>query len=342
MVAISTAIRDHIPRSPTPSSGEIPPKTPRNEIVGSNANNVTYSNVNQDGFAGTNGNIRQDPLLSGSGKLRLLPGSPCIDAGNNAPFPILILTDYFGNDRIIDGDANGTATVDMGAHEYVPGEVVGAWYVDGATPASGDGASWNQAFRTIQEAVNAAADGNDIYVRAGTYGPVSVSKALNFYGGYEGVTTVDAQNVDGWYGFNISNTSVSIYGFTITRAKASGIHSLNSSLTVTNTKFTANPGDVGGGIAIFNGGGATINNCTFTGNSASFYGGAIYAFGSITGPITVNNSTFTNNHAAHEGGAIYSSAASAQLIFNNCTFTNNSSALLGRSDLQPITLNAHQ
>jgi predicted outer membrane repeat protein len=105
-----------------------------NSIVGSVPGNVTYSNVNQDGFAGINGNIRQDPLLAGSGKLRLRPGSPCIDAGNNSAFPFLLLTDYFGNNRVIDGDANGTATVDMGAHEFVPGEVVGAWYVDGAAP----------------------------------------------------------------------------------------------------------------------------------------------------------------------------------------------------------------
>ncbi len=299
------------------------------EIAGSNANNVTFSNVNQDGFAGTNGNIRQDPLLTGSGKLRLLPGSPCIDAGNNSAFPYLPLIDYFGNDRVIDGDANGTATVDMGAHEYVPGEVVGAWYVDRTIPVSGDGSSWNQAVKTIQEAVNAAANGNDIYVRAGVYSPVSVNKALSFYGGYEGVTTIDGQNQDGWYGFHISNTSVNIYGFMITRTKASAIHSLNSSLTVSNTIFTANPGIQGGGIAIFNGGGATISNCIFTGNSASFYGGAIYAYGSITGPITINNSTFTNNHANHEGGAIYSSAATTPLVFNNCTFTNNSSDYLG-------------
>jgi predicted outer membrane repeat protein len=310
-----------------------------NSIVG--PINVTYSNVNQDGFAGINGNIRQDPLLAGSGKFRLRPGSPCIDTGNNTAFPYPwypVITDYFGNDRVIDGDANNTATIDMGAHEFVPGEVVGAWYVDGAAPPSGNGESWNQAFKTIGEAVTAAADGDDIYVRAGTYGPVSVNKALNFYGGYEGVTTVDAQNLDGWYGFNISNTSVNIYGFTITRTKASGIHSNNSLLTVTNTIFTANPGDQGGGIAIFHGGGATINNSTFTGNSASFYGGAIYAYGSITGPINVNNSTFTNNHAAHEGGAIYSSAASAPLIFTNCTFSNNSSDYLGGAIYSQSTL----
>jgi predicted outer membrane repeat protein len=187
--------------------------------------------------------------------------------------------------------------------------------------------------------VSAAADGNDIFVRAGTYGPVVVSKALNFYGGYNGVTTIDGQNV-GAAGFSISNTSVNIYGFTITRANDSGILSSNSSLTVTNTKFTANPGNLGGGIAVFNGGGATINNCTFTGNSASFVGGAIHATGSITGPITITNSTFVNNHAAHEGGAIYSSAASAPLIVTNCTFTNNSSANLGGAiySQSPLTL----
>jgi predicted outer membrane repeat protein len=314
--------------------GNLSENSAANEIFGSNANNVTYSDVNQNGFAGTNGNIRQDPLLSGSGKLRLLPGSPCIDAGINNPLPyplFQIVTDYFGNNRVIDGDSNGTATVDIGAHEYVPGEVVGAWYVNGSIPASGDGSSWSQAFKTIQEAVNAAASGNDIYVRTGVYGAVSVSKALNFYGGYEGVTAIDCQNTAYSNGFYINNTSVSISGFTITRAGESGIRSVNSSLTLTNTIFSANQGTgvSGGGIALINGGGATINNCTFTGNSAGFYGAALSAGGSITGPVAINSSTFASNHANHEGGAIYSGSASAPLTCSNCTFTSNSSDYLG-------------
>jgi len=45
------------------------------------------------------------------------PDSPCIDTGDpdfNEPNE----TDIDGEDRLVDGDANGTATVDMGADEY--------------------------------------------------------------------------------------------------------------------------------------------------------------------------------------------------------------------------------
>jgi len=47
----------------------------------------------------------------------LQPGSPCIDAGdNNAPG--LQGVDFDGKLRILDGDGDGTAVVDMGAFEY--------------------------------------------------------------------------------------------------------------------------------------------------------------------------------------------------------------------------------
>jgi len=305
------------------------------EIAGSNANNVTYSDVNQDGFAGTNGNIRQDPQLGGSGKLRLLPGSPCVDAGNNGAFPYLPPTDYFGNQRIIDGDSTGTATVDMGAHEFVPGEVVSAWFVDGSVPASGDGSSWPQAFQTIQEAVNAAANGQDVYVRTGTYQPATVSKSLNFFGGYSGVTTIDAQSDDD-YCFNVSSASVTISGFTIRGALTNGIRSVNSSLTVTNCQFTANAGTNGNGAAIGVSGGlnTTIDQSVFTGNSSSYYGGAVY----VTGPVAISNSTFTGNQAGRSGGAIYAVTPSEPLTISNCTFTSNSSSTSGGAIYSASTL----
>jgi hypothetical protein len=46
----------------------------------------------------------------------LLAGSPTIDAGNNALIPNLT-PDQRGFMRIVDGDLNGTATVDIGAFE---------------------------------------------------------------------------------------------------------------------------------------------------------------------------------------------------------------------------------
>ena len=53
----------------------------------------------------------------------LLTGSPAIDAGNNAqaiipgPSPVTLISDQRGMQRIVDGNVDGTATVDIGAYE---------------------------------------------------------------------------------------------------------------------------------------------------------------------------------------------------------------------------------
>jgi len=43
------------------------------------------------------------------------------------------------------------------------------WYVDGAVKRSGNGQSWAGAFRTIQEGIDAAGDGDAVSVKAGRY-----------------------------------------------------------------------------------------------------------------------------------------------------------------------------
>ena len=69
---------------------------------------VNYSDV-QDGWSGM-GNINADPFfLDADG--RLLAGSPCIDAGDDAVVPFGVTTDLDGNLRI-----QGLC-VDMGAFE---------------------------------------------------------------------------------------------------------------------------------------------------------------------------------------------------------------------------------
>jgi len=64
------------------------------------------------------------------GDYHLLPGSPCIDAGTNdvdnpdtPEVETLPATDIAGLRRVIDGNRDGTATVDIGAYEYLPGDV---------------------------------------------------------------------------------------------------------------------------------------------------------------------------------------------------------------------------
>ena len=88
---------------------------------------VTYSNV-QGSYPGE-GNIDAPPFFvdAAIGDLHLGACSPCIDAGDNDA-PDLPPYDFEGDDRILDGDDDGTATVDMGVDEVVDG--LPCWQVD--------------------------------------------------------------------------------------------------------------------------------------------------------------------------------------------------------------------
>lgn len=85
---------------------------------------VGYSLV-EGGWPGI-GNVDDDPLLvdPASGDLKLLAGSPCIDAGDNSAVPPGVLTDLEGFRRLCDDPATadtGAGTppvVDMGCHEF--------------------------------------------------------------------------------------------------------------------------------------------------------------------------------------------------------------------------------
>jgi hypothetical protein len=106
--------------------------TPEIANYGSSSANVTYSDV-QGGYTGTGagtGIINQDPLFvdadgpdntwgTADDDPRLGFGSPAIDVGTNSGCPS---TDLDGLPSPNDGDADGTATCDMGAYEA--GEMV--------------------------------------------------------------------------------------------------------------------------------------------------------------------------------------------------------------------------
>ena len=71
------------------------------------------------------GNIDADPLFvdgdnaaPGLRDYHLLPGSLCIDTGDNSAVPGGVTTDLDGRLRIADGDCNDTDVVDMGAYEF--------------------------------------------------------------------------------------------------------------------------------------------------------------------------------------------------------------------------------
>ncbi|MCI5142588.1 MAG: DUF5123 domain-containing protein, partial [Candidatus Electrothrix sp. ATG1] len=106
--------------------------------------NVFNNVVDQEdtSFAGRNtvtnseDNLDIDPLFVDptNGNYRLSADSPLIDAGLNSA-PSLPEIDLDGQSRIMDGDNNGTAHVDIGAYEYTPLPV-------GDTDADGIADTW--------------------------------------------------------------------------------------------------------------------------------------------------------------------------------------------------------
>jgi len=80
------------------------------------------------GFGGS-GNIGSDPFFtdvnnpdSNLWNLHLKPDSPCIDEGNKSAASSAA-TDLDGHPRIIDGDCDDSAVVDMGVYEYLAADI---------------------------------------------------------------------------------------------------------------------------------------------------------------------------------------------------------------------------
>ncbi|HET9474550.1 MAG TPA: right-handed parallel beta-helix repeat-containing protein [Steroidobacteraceae bacterium] len=94
--------------------------TPRllNNLV--SGNTVNYQGI--DDPTGTNGNLSVAPSFVNQSlnNFQLSAGSPAIDAGEEASAPTPT-TDFGGNTRPVDGNADSVARIDIGAFEYAPG-----------------------------------------------------------------------------------------------------------------------------------------------------------------------------------------------------------------------------
>jgi len=89
---------------------------------------LNYCCVDSTGYGGSgtiddsNNCIHSDPQFvnAAGGDYHLRDTSPCIDAGDNTYVPVGVTTDLDGDQRIVDGNNDGVATVDIGAYEYQP------------------------------------------------------------------------------------------------------------------------------------------------------------------------------------------------------------------------------
>ena len=205
---------------------------------------------------------------------------------------------------------------------------------------TGDGSSWTNAYGLLQDALDDAVTGDEIWIAAGTYYPTTevggtgdryktfqMINGVKIYGGFAvmGNPTWDDRDYDtyesilsgdiGTTGDNSDNCYHVFYHPYGTGLDATAILD-GCTITAGNADGSSGDYDQGGGM--YNDvSDLTVSNCTFTDNSANM-GGGMFNSGSV---LTIANCTFSNNSAADRGGGIRNLYGSPTV--SNCTFTGN-------------------
>ena len=241
-------------------------------------------------------------------------------------------------------------------------------YVDaGVTGGDASGNSWANAYPDLQNALTNASAPAEIWVAAGTYLPTTVTTDRNatfqmktgvaIYGGFDGTET--AREDRDWLtnptilsgdingsgnltgnsytvvtGSNTENTAI-LDGFTVTGGNADGssdsvdgqqfgggMVNIAGSPTLNNLSFSGNSAGNGGGMYNFTfDANPTLTNVSFSGNSASASGGGMLIRRSNP---TLTNVSFSGN-SADFGGGMYNFQASATIT--NVSFSGNSARI---------------
>ena len=286
-------------------------------------------------------------------------GSPFVNNGNNA-LSASITTDISGSIRVQNGIA------DMGAYEStmlnfcdsaaLNGKI--KLYVNGMSTSSGDGSSWSNAFRTLNEALSIAnycTSIDSIFIAGGQYYPTGYQEnsnrrasftllrsGIHLLGGYSGNDTI-ARNT-GLYNTvlngNIGDATASAdNSFHVVTLNNVGSNCTLDGLIIIGGQAdsTTAPYNQGGGVynnakGIGKSGNPTISNCIFYNNRAR-QGGALFNDGSLNGlasPV-VSNCVFANDTALQDGGAVYNNGGTgtSSASYVNCSFGNNYAANTG-------------
>jgi predicted outer membrane repeat protein len=245
-------------------------------------------------------------------------------------------------------------------------------YVDIDAEGNNDGTSWEDAYEYLQDALDAAQPGDQIWVAEGTYYPdqnstnpdgsglreatFQLKVGVGIYGGFaSGETSLDQRNwvanetilsgdinqsndpIDNSYHVVTGADNATIDGFTITNGNANGsywpaiygggMYCDGTSPTINNCTFSGNSAkDNGGGLYCAWFGSPNITNCTFSENSAHF-GGGLYVC--VYNSPFIANCVFKNNYVSGDGGGACVDSANPGVSFTNCVFSENSAPEYG-------------
>ncbi len=299
----------------------------------------------------------RDPQFVGTGDnpYSLKASSPCIYVGTNA----VENKDILGIHR--------SFITCLGAYELQSNvcPTGSHLFVDSSVSASGDGSSWQKAFKTLDEALVTARHClaiKEIFVASGTYKPsfklfawwggevldaedravcFHIRDGLMVQGGFpsSGGNKNSDNNItilDGDIGIP-NNTSDNAYHVVLSTAdSAHGKGIILDGFTITNGNANSNSNtnfysvrpignSLGGGIYTMFGFKNLIVNCTIKKNYSSYSGGGLISYRGVN---RIENNLFTQNKSAQYGGAISIDKGFENNITNN-TFTEDTAGFGG-------------
>ncbi|EDY82967.1 hypothetical protein VDG1235_2590 [Verrucomicrobiia bacterium DG1235] len=232
-------------------------------------------------------------------------------------------------------------------------------YVNQAATGDNDGSSWENAYTSLRDALDAATPYSQVWVARGTYDPSPtddiddtflLKPRVEVYGGFDGTesllsernpranTTILSGDIENTPN-NSSDNSIHVVtlrdhsrldGFTIADGNAIGHGNLShgagaflsgsESITIANCTFLRNSAaGKGGGLFADSGVAVSLLNCAFKGNQAGSGAGVFLATGASTHSLAAN-CEFQGNYAAESGGAIHTQR---YLKIVNCSLQGN-------------------
>jgi predicted outer membrane repeat protein len=233
-------------------------------------------------------------VAHGSGDYHLQVSSPVIDRCVDGE-----ATDFDGEARPIVRET-AASPYDMGADE-----------VSGVMRVGLNGSGC--AYATVQQAVNAATDGDTLRMAEGVYfeNVYVAGRDITLEGGYDSSCTAagtDVTRIDGSVGTGstmvVDGSTVLLRGLELAWGQGSGgglFTTGGAAVTLEQTTIRDNHGDYGGGIYVSGGTAVTLtNDSDVIHNTASGYGGGARVWGSLVGAETTSD--ISDNCAAHGGG----------------------------------------
>lgn len=210
---------------------------------------------------------------------------------------------------------------------------------------------------SVQDAVNAAADGDVVFVCPGTHtGTVFVAGRALQLAAVDESAAIDGA---GDRALDVSGSSLTVSGLTLTgiadeggavrlldsdlhldgavvrdsdaAQNGGGVSALRSTVVIDGTDFLDNDAGYGGGALSLSESCAEVRDSSFLGNEAGYEGGAVTSWSEGPGlGLGVWGSTFAGNTAGYEGGAIdLGTRADALLGLTESIFSDNDAGYAG-------------